>query len=86
MFENIEKALAIMLLATGVKDQTKTHFFLTVTFQRFSKNFQWMRSVYQRLKEHQLNLEAVVQRRSIERCSYKFYKIHKKTPVPESLF
>ena len=40
MFENIEKALAIMLLATGVKDQTKTHFFLTVTFQRFSKNFQ----------------------------------------------
>ena len=37
MFENIEKVLTIMLLAIGVKEQTKTQFFLTVTFQRFSK-------------------------------------------------
>ena len=40
MFENIEKALAIVLLAIGVKDQTKIQFFLIVTFQRFSENFQ----------------------------------------------
>ena len=40
MLKIIEKALTIMLLAIGVKDQTKTKFFLTVTFQRFSKNFQ----------------------------------------------
>ena len=40
MFENIEKALTIMLLAIGVKDQTKAQFFLTVTLQRCSKNFQ----------------------------------------------
>ena len=46
MFENIEKAFTIMLLAIGV--QTKTQFFLTVTFQRFYKTFQWMRNVYQR--------------------------------------
>ena len=41
MFENIEKALTIMLLAIGVKAQTETQFFFTVTFQRFSKTFQW---------------------------------------------
>ena len=48
MFENIEKALTIMLLAIGVKAQTKTQFFFAVTFQRFTKTFQWMRNVYQR--------------------------------------
>ena len=48
MFENIEKALTIMLLAIGVKAQTKTPFIFSITFQRFSKTFQWMRNVYQR--------------------------------------
>ena len=38
----------IMLLAIGGKAQTKTQFYFTVTFQRFSKTFQWMRNVYQR--------------------------------------
>ena len=33
-----------------------------------------------------LSSEAVVQRCSVKRCSWKFYKIHRKTPVPESLF
>ena len=37
MFENIEKALTIMLLPIGGKVQTKTQFLVTVTFQRFSK-------------------------------------------------
>ena len=40
MLKIIEKALTIMLLVIGVKDQTETQFFVTVTFQRFSKNFQ----------------------------------------------
>ena len=40
MLKIIEKALTIMLLVIGVKDQTETQFFLTVTFQRFSKIFQ----------------------------------------------
>ena len=40
MFENIEKTLTIMLLAIGVKVRTKTQFFFTVTFQRFSKAIQ----------------------------------------------
>ena len=30
--------------------------------------------------------EGAVQRSYVKRCSYKFRKIHKKTPVPESLF
>ena len=30
--------------------------------------------------------EAVVRRCSLKRYSYKSFKIHKKTPVPESLF
>ena len=33
-----------------------------------------------------LTLEAVTQRCSIKRCSLKFRKIHRKTPVPESHF
>ena len=31
-------------------------------------------------------IEAVVQTCSVKRCSEKFHKIHRKTPVPESLF
>ena len=31
-------------------------------------------------------IEAVVWRSSLKRCSLKFRKIHRKTPVPESLF
>ena len=54
MFENIEKAFTIMLLAIRVKAQTKAQFFFSVTFQRFSKTFLWVRNVYQRYKEHQL--------------------------------
>ena len=29
-------------------------------------------------------IEAIVQRCSVKRCSYKFRKIHRKTPVPQS--
>ena len=32
------------------------------------------------------NLEAVVQRCFVKSCSWKFHKIHRKTPVPEPLF
>ena len=30
--------------------------------------------------------EAVVQRCSVKQCSWSFLKIHRKAPVPESLF
>ena len=30
--------------------------------------------------------EAVVRRCSVKRCSWKFHKIYRKTPMPESLF
>ena len=33
-----------------------------------------------------LCIEAVIQKCSVKRCAWKFRKIHRKTPVPESLF
>ena len=38
------------------------------------------------LKRILQNTEEVVQRCSVKKCFLKFHKIHKKTPVPESLF